>query len=347
MGVSSPRLGRLAVRKSRTLVRNANARGMWLASVSTREEDEPEPWTTPPSRRRKSPRLQANCRAAWSSYRGTRSILPEGSPASPAKSPAPRRRLQNPDSTRRRRCGCPPTVNRELSPAPKSTRNTSACPRGCLDDVRQLLGDLGIKSDSTGTSAIPGQRMKSRSRENCGRSSRRRQRRCSPTIPEYWPRPRLRKDRDCGMADCTTRREYARTRSPAATARTVGRPMSTFLNIRSLPLGEIGGGRPPSRGGTIDVALIQSLVRKGVVDDCVGEYGHLIWTSATTVAQSFETGRAPCQSEVSRKLIWRSSVSQASVLKSPCLYCLALRNCSTLRKQASAQDPRVMVGETM
>jgi superfamily II DNA or RNA helicase len=40
-------------------------------------------------------------------------------------------------------------------------------------------------------------------------------------------------------------------------------------------IGKIGGGkRKPS--GLIDIALIQSLVRKGEVDDIVGDYGHLI-----------------------------------------------------------------------
>ena len=39
----------------------------------------------------------------------------------------------------------------------------------------------------------------------------------------------------------------------------------------------------------IDVALIQSLVRKGVVDDRVGEYGHLVVDECHHLsAQSFE-----------------------------------------------------------
>ena len=39
--------------------------------------------------------------------------------------------------------------------------------------------------------------------------------------------------------------------------------------------GRIGGGRNKPTG-RVDVAVIQSLVRKGVVDDRVGQYGHLI-----------------------------------------------------------------------
>jgi len=51
--------------------------------------------------------------------------------------------------------------------------------------------------------------------------------------------------------------------------------LSTFLNLPAKDIGRIGGGRKKPTG-TLDVALIQSLVRKGVVDDCVGDYGHLV-----------------------------------------------------------------------
>lgn len=51
--------------------------------------------------------------------------------------------------------------------------------------------------------------------------------------------------------------------------------LSTFLEIPVKHIGRIGGGRKKATG-ILDVALIQSLVRQGVVDDKVGEYGHLI-----------------------------------------------------------------------
>ena len=51
--------------------------------------------------------------------------------------------------------------------------------------------------------------------------------------------------------------------------------LRTFLNIDPKQIGVIGGGkRKPT--GVIDVALIQSLVRKGEVTDLVADYGHLI-----------------------------------------------------------------------
>ena len=51
--------------------------------------------------------------------------------------------------------------------------------------------------------------------------------------------------------------------------------LKTFLQIDAKQIGTIGGGkRKPT--GVIDVALIQSLVRNGEVDDIVADYGQLI-----------------------------------------------------------------------
>jgi superfamily II DNA or RNA helicase len=47
------------------------------------------------------------------------------------------------------------------------------------------------------------------------------------------------------------------------------------LAIAASAIGKIGGGKRKATG-VIDVALIQSLVRKGEVDDLVGQYGHIL-----------------------------------------------------------------------
>jgi superfamily II DNA or RNA helicase len=51
--------------------------------------------------------------------------------------------------------------------------------------------------------------------------------------------------------------------------------LATFLDLPAKAIGRIGGGRKKPTG-LIDVAVIQSLVRKDVVDDCVANYGHVI-----------------------------------------------------------------------
>lgn len=64
--------------------------------------------------------------------------------------------------------------------------------------------------------------------------------------------------------------------------------LAAFLNAPAKPIGRLGGGHKKLTGN-IDVALIQSLCRKGVVDDRVADYGHLIVDECHHLsAQSFE-----------------------------------------------------------
>lgn len=51
--------------------------------------------------------------------------------------------------------------------------------------------------------------------------------------------------------------------------------LSAFLGLPARSIGRLGGGRKKLTG-TLDVALMQSLVRKDVADDRVGDYGHLV-----------------------------------------------------------------------
>ena len=51
--------------------------------------------------------------------------------------------------------------------------------------------------------------------------------------------------------------------------------LSSFLGLSKKEIGQIGGGRRRVTG-KLDIAVIQSLVRKGVVKDLVGDYGQII-----------------------------------------------------------------------
>ncbi len=64
--------------------------------------------------------------------------------------------------------------------------------------------------------------------------------------------------------------------------------LSSFLDVPKKEIGVVGGGkRKPT--GRIDVAMIQSLVRKGIVDDLVAGYGHVVVDECHHVsAVSFE-----------------------------------------------------------
>ena len=64
--------------------------------------------------------------------------------------------------------------------------------------------------------------------------------------------------------------------------------LAAFLDLPTPAIGLIGGGRRKP-GGIVDVAVIQSLARKGEVDDIVADYGHLVVDECHHVsAVSFE-----------------------------------------------------------
>jgi len=64
--------------------------------------------------------------------------------------------------------------------------------------------------------------------------------------------------------------------------------LSNFLGMPARAIGRVGGGRKKPTG-LLDVAVIQSMVRNGVVDDLAGNYGHLIVDECHHLsAQSFE-----------------------------------------------------------
>ncbi len=73
--------------------------------------------------------------------------------------------------------------------------------------------------------------------------------------------------------------------------------LRAFLYLDHLNIGRIGGGkRKPTN--QIDIALIQSLVRKGEVDDCVADYGQLIVDECHHLsAVSFESVARQCKAK--------------------------------------------------
>ena len=64
--------------------------------------------------------------------------------------------------------------------------------------------------------------------------------------------------------------------------------LSTFLGLSRKKIGQIGGGKRKLTG-RLDIAVIQSLVRKGIVKDFVGDYGHIVVDECHHLsARSFE-----------------------------------------------------------
>ena len=163
-----------------------------------------------------------------------------------------------------------------------------ALPRGCLDDVRALLSDLGIENRIR-DERVPGERLDVTFH--------------GQLRPEQEVAARKLLDHDTGVLAATT--AFGKTVVAAWLIAKRGvnslilvhrrqlleqwiERLSTFLNASSKEIGRIGGGRKRPTG-KLDVAVIQSLVRKGVVNDCVADYGHLIIDECHHLsAQSFE-----------------------------------------------------------
>ena len=107
--------------------------------------------------------------------------------------------------------------------------------------------------------------------------------------------------------------------------------LSTFLGVPAKSIGRIGGGRNRPTG-LLDVAVIQSLVRKGVVDDRVADYGHLIVDECHHLsAHSFE--------QVARQAKARFVVGlSATVARKDGHHPIIFMQCGPVRHRVNAQS---------
>jgi superfamily II DNA or RNA helicase len=148
-------------------------------------------------------------------------------------------------------------------------------PRGCLDEVRQTLTDLGVRP------AVRDERYAGRPLDVSFHGELR---------PEQKAATDAMLADETGVLAATTAFGKTVVAAWLIAQRGVSKlvlvhrrqlldqwieRLSAFLGIPAKAIGRIGGGRRRPTG-LLDVAVIQSLVRKGVVDDCVADYGHLI-----------------------------------------------------------------------
>ncbi len=148
-------------------------------------------------------------------------------------------------------------------------------PRGCLTDVENLLDNLGIEihvqdDRYTGQPLKVGFKGKMRVQQK-------------PAVKEL-------RQHDIGILNAAT--AFGKTVVAAKliairkrnTLILVDRrqlldqwreKLSVFLGIPEKKIGQIGGGKK-NITGKLDVATLQSLCRKGIVDDIVADYGHVI-----------------------------------------------------------------------
>ncbi|MEF8709656.1 MAG: DEAD/DEAH box helicase family protein [Candidatus Accumulibacter propinquus] len=273
-------LGKIARSDAEGIASAAEHHGRVIAvrhpALAEDDGDYNEPWNLPPSRERREPPLSGPLPERVQLVLGNEIyIAREGMP------PALRNRLQrlaafqNPEFYRTQAMRLSTFGKPRVISCAEDHPLYIGLPRGCLDELLRLLSELNIESVV-------------RDERNPGRplavsfhgQLRHTQQLAADALAAH----------DTGVLAATT--AFGKTvvaawliaRRGVSTLILVHRlqlmeqwmeRLSTFLGLSIRDIGRIGGGRRRPNG-TLDVALIQSLVRKGVVNDRVGEYGQLV-----------------------------------------------------------------------
>ncbi len=240
------------------------------------DEDTGSPWMTPPSRRRTAPQVKGPLPKKIEVVLGNEIYIPKAD-----ISPSVRNRLlrlaafQNPEFYRAQAMRLPTFDKPRIIACAEDHPEHLALPRGCLDDLRSLLDSLGVKV------RIRDERLDGDPLDLAFSGQLR---------PDQEEAASAMMAHDTGVLAATT--AFGKTVLAAWLIAQRGTNtlvlvhrrqlleqwvdrLSSFLGLSSKEIGRIGGGRK-SPTGLLDVALIQSLIRKGVVNDLVGEYGHLV-----------------------------------------------------------------------
>lgn len=284
-------LRKLSRARVEALARDAEGRGRVIAvRLAVAEDDEEEfPWLAPPSRRRKEPPIPSPLPESLEL------ILGDGIYVAKANlPPGLRNRLlrlaafQNPEFYRAQWMRLSTYGKPRIIGCAEDHPNHIALPRGCLDEVREVLDALKIKAvlrDERCYGAPLDVSFIGRLR------------------PEQQAAAEAMLAHDTGVLAATT--AFGKTVVAAWLIAQRGvntlvlvhrqqlleqwiERLSAFLGLPAENIRRLGGGRKQLTG-KLDVALIQSLVRKGVVDDRVAAYGHLVVDECHHLsARSFE-----------------------------------------------------------
>jgi superfamily II DNA or RNA helicase len=331
------------------IVEEAQRRGQIIGvRMVVTDEDDDRPWTAPPSRRRDPRPIQGKVPESVALVLGNQLyITKDGLPPSLVNRLVRIAAFQNPEfyqaqAMRLSTFGKP----RIISCAEDYPRHLGL-PRGCLDDVIDLLQSVGTRVE------IDDQRERG-----------------SPLALQFHgqlrPEQKEAADRllehDAGVLAAATAfgktvvAAYVIAQRAANTLVLVHRQqlldqwisrLALFLDLDPKQIGQIGGGkRRPT--GRLDVALLQSLCRKGVADDVVGQYGHLVVDECHHLpANSFEQVVRRCKARYVTGL-------SATITRRDGHHPIILMQCGPIRhrvdaKQQAAQRPfehRAVVRET-
>lgn len=273
-----------------TIVRDAESKGRIVGvRVAAPEEDDDEPWTAPPSRRQKEPPISGPLPEKLELILGDQIYI-----SKEGLLPALRNRLlrlaafQNPEFYRAQAMRLSTYDKPRIIACAEDHSKHFALPRGCLDEVKKMLESLKIQP------VLRDERFGGVSLDVTF---------CGTLRPDQHAAAEALLRHDTGVLAATT--AFGKTVVAAWLIAQRGvntlilvhrqqlleqwiERLSTFLSLPAKTIGRLGGGRKKLTGA-LDVALIQSLIHKGVVDDRVGDYGHLIVDECHHLsARSFE-----------------------------------------------------------
>jgi hypothetical protein len=258
------------------LIGAASASGKILAVRIPLVDEDEEPWLAPPSRRRPAPTIAGPLPSSITVVRADQIYITRGElPAALIACLIRLAAFQNPEYYAAQAVRRPTHDKPRIISCAELTSHHIALPRGCFDAVGSLLTSLGI-AVSTEDRRVAGAQI---SLSFVGELRMEQESAAAALLPH-----------DTGILAATT----AFGKTVVAIQMIAERGLNTLILVHrrllmdqwierlatfsSLPreaIGVIGGGRRKPKG-LIDVALIQSLVRKGEVDDLVGGYGHVI-----------------------------------------------------------------------
>jgi len=267
---------RVARFRIEAIVQDAERRGRVVGVRLPPEEDDGTPWTLPPSRRRQDPPLGGDPRQTIELVLSNQIYVPKE-----GLHPGLRNRLlriaafQNPEFFRAQAMRLSTYLKPRVVACAEDHPQHIALPRGCFDDVREMLSALGIHP------ALRDERVRGEAIAVAFRGELRPEQKSAATeIAKH----------DTGVLAATT--AFGKTVVAASLIAQRGvntlvlihrrqlldqwvDRLETFLELPAKSIGRIGGGRSKPTG-IVDVAVIQGLVRNGVVDDRVAQYGHVI-----------------------------------------------------------------------
>jgi superfamily II DNA or RNA helicase len=257
--------------------------------IATPDDEDSEPWTLSPSRRPKEPPLIGPLPKPLELILGDQIYIDKDQ-----LPPSLRNRLlrlaafQNPEFYKAQAMRLPTFGKPRIIACAEEHAHHISLPRGCLEEMQKLLADLGVTAKirderHSGTPINvqfhgvlrPEQNNAARAMLPHATGVLSATTAFGKTVVAAW----LIAQRGVSTLVLVHRRQLLQ--------QWVQR-LSTFLDLPSKKIGRIGAGqRKPT--GSLDVAVIQSLVRKGVVSDCVGDYGQVIIDECHHLsARSFE-----------------------------------------------------------